>query len=227
MDKERTSSNKVLALNNGSKEINEKPLILCVTGPMAAGKNVASDILVHKGFAAVDADVLAHTAVENAKEKILSTFEPLARERNITLTNSDGTVNRRALGKLIFADETLVAKQERIVFPEVNRLFDEFIAQHKEQNIVINATVLYKVPLISKVDYILYIDAPYVQRWLRAKRRDHIPSKQIKERFFQQRYLFAKYKNCTADIVRVWNTGTRFSLEKKIDKFLTKCRQGI
>ena len=199
-------------------------MILCVTGPMAAGKNVASDILEKKGFATVDADVLAHTAVENAKEKILSAFEPLAREKNIVLTNEDGSINRRALGKLIFADEALVAKQESIVYPEVNRLFDEFISEHKGQDVVINATVLYKVPLISRVDHILYVDAPYIQRWLRAKNRDHIPTKQIKERFSQQRYLFAKYKNCNADIERVWNTGTRFSLEKKIDKFLTKCR---
>jgi len=202
-------------------------MILCVTGPMAAGKNAAGDILAKKGFAGVDADELAHTAVENSKEKILSAFEPLAQKKNITLIITNGTLNRRALGKLIFSDQTLVARQESIVFPEINRLFDAFIEQHKQCDIAINATVLYKVPLMAKVDAVLYIDAPALQRYLRARRRDKIPSKQIWQRFSQQRYLFAKYKNCNADIVRVWNTGTRFSLEKKIDKFLTKCRQGI
>ena len=202
-------------------------LILCVTGPMAAGKNVASDILAEKGFATVDADELVHTAVENAKEKILTAFLPLATERNITLTNSDGTINRRALGSLIFADPALVARQESIVFPEVNKLFDTFLEAHQNCDVAINATVLYKVPLIKKVDAVLYVDAPAFVRFIRAKKRDSMPTKQIKQRFAQQKTLFAKYKNETADIRRVWNTGTRLSLEQKIDKFLTKCRQGI
>ena len=194
---------------------------------MAAGKNLASDIFVQKGFAAVDADELAHTAVENAKDKILSAFLPLATKRNIVLTNDDGTINRRAVGELIFADKDLVDKQEHIVFPEINRLFDEFLEQNKDRDVVINATVLYKVPLINRIDAILYVDAPKMLRFWRARRRDDMPATQIRQRFRQQRTLFAKYKNCNADIRRVWNTGTRQSLEKKIDQFLTTCRQGI
>jgi dephospho-CoA kinase len=202
----------------------KKQLIVCVTGPMAAGKNMASEILADRGFATIDADELAHIAVENAKDKILSAFLPLANERNIELTNSDGTINRRAVGQLIFADKALVAKQESIVFPEINRLFDEFIENNRDRDIAINATVLYKVPLINKVDAILYIDAPKIQRYFRARRRDKMPAKQIKQRFSQQRTLFAKYKNCNADIRRVWNIGTRRRLETKIDQFLTTCR---
>jgi len=194
---------------------------------MAAGKNAASDILVSKGFASVDADVVAHTAVENSKEKILSTFGSIAKEKNISLLNKDGTVNRRALGSLIFTDSSLVKKQEEIVFPEINSLLNKFIEENKGHDIVINATVLYKVPLIKKIDYVLFIDTPYLQRLIRAKKRDNIPLKQIASRFSQQKGLFAKYKSANADTIRVWNTGTRLSLEKKIDKFLTKCRQGI
>lgn len=194
---------------------------------MAAGKNAASDILISKGFVSVDADVVAHTAVENSKDKILSTFGPLAKEKNISLLNKDGTVNRRALGSLIFTDSSLVKKQEEIVFPEINVLLNKFIEENKGHDIVINATVLYKVPLIKKIDHVLFIDTPYLKRLIRAKKRDNIPLKQIASRFSQQKRLFAKYKSANADTVRVWNTGTRLSLEKKIDKFLTKCRQGI
>ncbi len=199
-------------------------MLLCVTGPMAAGKNAASAILESKGFAAVDADILAHTAVDNAKDTILKTFGSIAKERNIELLNNDNKINRRALGKIVFSSKELIAKQESIVYPEINRMLEQFIQEHKDKNVVINATVLYKVPLISKMDLILYVDSPAILRFIRAKRRDGMKTKQILARFKMQHNLFAKYKNANADIRRVWNIGSREQLEKKIDCFLAESR---
>lgn len=196
-------------------------MILCVTGPMAAGKNAAADILEQKGFACVDADIVAHKAIENSKQKILEEFGPLAAQKNITLLNPDGTINRRNLGAILFTDKTLIEKQESIVYPEVNALLEQFIEQNKGRNIVINATLLYKVPLIKKMDFVLFIDAPRFLRLKRALKRDKLSVKQILQRFSAQNNLFAKYIISNADIRRVWNTGSRKSLEKKIEKFLT------
>lgn len=196
-------------------------MILCVTGPMAAGKNAAADILEQKGFACVDADIVAHKAIENSKQKILEEFGPLAAQKNITLLNPDGTINRRNLGAILFTDKTLIEKQESIVYPEVNALLEQFIEQNKGRNIVINATLLYKVPLIKKMDFVLFIDAPRFLRLKRALKRDKLSVKQILQRFSAQNNLFAKYKISNADIRRVWNTGSRKSLKKKIEKFLT------
>ena len=39
-------------------------MVLCVTGPMAAGKNAATSILESMGFASIDADLIGHDAVE-------------------------------------------------------------------------------------------------------------------------------------------------------------------
>ena len=61
-------------------------------------------------------------------------------------------------------------------------------------------------------------------RFFRARSRDGMKAKQILERFHSQRNLFAKYKNANADIRKVWNTGTREQLEKKIAAFLAGCR---
>lgn len=196
-------------------------MILCVTGPMAAGKNAAADILEQKGFACVDADIVAHKAIENSKQKILEEFGPLAAEKKINLLNTDGTINRRNLGAILFTDKALIEKQESIVYPEVNSLLEQFIEQNKGRSIVINATLLYKVPLIKKMDFVLFIDAPRFLRLKRALKRDKLSVKQILQRFYAQNNLFAKYKISNADIRRVWNTGSRKSLEKKIEKFLT------
>lgn len=199
-------------------------MILCVTGPMAAGKNAASSILEKKGFACVDADLLVHQAVENAKEEILASFGSLADEKGLPLLTENGHINRRNLGALIFQSPELIKKQEDIVYPILNGLFEDFMEKNKSRNLVINATVLYKVPLIKKVDSVLFIDAPMLQRLFRAKRRDGMSLKLILQRFKAQRNLFAKYKKSVADTVRVGNTGSMKKLEWKIDKFLTERR---
>lgn len=199
-------------------------MILCVTGPMAAGKNAASSILEKKGFACVDADLLVHQAVENAKEEILASFGSLADEKGLPLLTENGQINRRNLGALIFQSPELIKKQEDIVYPILNGLFEDFMKENKGRNLVINATVLYKVPLIKKVDSVLFIDAPLLQRLFRAKKRDGMSLKLILQRFKAQRNLFAKYKKSVADTVRVGNTGSLKKLEWKIDKFLTERR---
>jgi len=105
---------------------------------MAAGKNVASDILTKDfGFVSVDCDLLVHEAIENSKEKILSTFGTLAKEKGIELLSCDGKINRRAVGKIIFGNSELVAKQESIVFPETESLIEKFIEENKGKDIVI------------------------------------------------------------------------------------------
>lgn len=203
-------------------------MILCVTGPMAAGKNVAASILEKKGFVAVDADVLGHRAVKECTEQILCEFSDEAQKRGVSLLSSDGTLNRRVLGSIVFESRELLARQEQIVYPVIRRLLAEFIRENAGKDIAVNATVLYKLPDMQNIiERILYIDAPLPLRFIRAMKRDKTGIIQIYRRFSSQKNLFTKYKNTNTDIKRVWNTGTRQSLERKIEKFLSDCRQGI
>ena len=200
-------------------------MILCVTGPMAAGKNVASDILEKDfSFKSVDCDLLVHKAIENAKDKIIASFGEIAKEKNISLLNADGTINRRAIGKIIFGDKELIKRQENIVFPETERLIEAFISENKGSDIAINATVLYKIKAINLCDSVLYIDCFSLVRLYRAYKRDGIPLGQILARFKAQKTLFLEYKRSSADINRVWNYGSRKNLSKKIGLVLKRCR---
>ena len=202
------------------------PFILCVTGPMAAGKNAASALLEKQGFAAVDADALVHQALREPalQTKVTETFAPYAAKKNLSLTNEDGSLNRRNLGALIFKDKKLLALQESLLHPAVSKLIDAFIDSHPNHDIVLNATVLYKIPAIERCTAILFVTAPLWTRFWRAKKRDKMKTPQILARFWQQRSLFAKYKNANADIYRVNNTGNLNALESKIIAFLKVCR---
>ena len=175
-------------------------MVLCVTGPMAAGKNATSSILEKMGFVSIDADLIGHDAVEICKEKILEEFSSLAQKNKIQLLNPDGKINRKNLGQLLFKDEMLVKKQENIVFPYINSVLEKFIDENSKKNIVVNATVLYKVNAMKKIEKILFIDSPAIVRFFRAKKRDKMKSLLIIERFFSQRFLFSQYKKTGIEI---------------------------
>ena len=200
-------------------------MILCVTGPMAAGKNFVSDILCSMGFVSVDADSLAHDAVDICTKKIVEEFSSLAREKGIEILDSDGKIIRRNLGALIFTDPELVRRQENIVFPQIAAMFDSFLDAHRGSDVVVNATVLYKMPiLIKKMDAVIFVTAPSFVRFCRARKRDGLPAGQILDRFRMQKNLFAKYKKSHADTLKVRNTGSKKSLERRLEKILSELK---
>ena len=210
---------------NQDKNSQKKRLILAVTGSMAAGKNYVSNLLEKKGFLAIDADKCVHQAIEEAKDQILEAFLPIAKEKNIQIQNPEGTINRKNLGSILFSDEKLLQKQESIVHPKVNEIFNRFIDENPEKNIVLNATVLYKTPVINRCDAIIFVKAPIITRFFRAKRRDNLPSREIFKRFASQFKIFAKYKFLKSDIYSIWNIGKSNKLEKKLDKILKSIKK--
>ena len=167
--------------------------IIAVVGPMAAGKNYICSQLEKEGWSSVDADILVHGAIEIAKDQILETFNPYAQQQNITLTRTDGSIDRRALGKLLFAVPELLAIQESIVYPIITKQIEDFISEHEKT--IINATVLYKTPvLLARCQKILFVTAPLLTRLRRARTRDHLPYRQILRRFWVQRNLLKEYQ---------------------------------
>ena len=168
-------------------------MIIAVTGPMAAGKNYICSKMEQEGWACVDADILVHQAIEIAKDRILDTFTPYAEKKKIKLARVDGSIDRKALGKLLFAIPELLTIQESIVYPIITKQIEEFIAANPKT--IINATVLYKTPeLLERCEKVLYITAPLLTRLFRARRRDKLPFTQLLRRFYTQRNLLNEYK---------------------------------
>lgn len=93
-------------------------MIVCVAGPMAAGKNYVCSILEERGFFCVDADLVIHQVIKEKEEEIFLQFKEDAAAAGLELKKSDGSLDRRALGKLLFKDSALLAEQEKILYPE-------------------------------------------------------------------------------------------------------------
>lgn len=188
---------------------------------MAAGKNAVCRILEERGFIALDADKQVHGAIEKAAPEIIKTFSNEAKAQNITLTDENGRINRRELGRLLFTSKELLSKQESIVYPVIIEETKNFIQKQQELksdvDIILNATVLYKTPeLLNLCKYIIYVDAPKITRIVRALKRDRMPLRQILSRFSTQKGLFSEYKKTGVPIIKITNAGSEKKLKSAI-----------
>ena len=188
---------------------------------MAAGKNAAAKLLEKRGWLCIDADTLVHEAIKSEADKIIRTFSQDAQKRGIDIVRSDGSVDRRSLGKLVFSDASLLAKQEAIVYPAIEKYAMQKIDSHEAKNIALNAAVLYKTPTLMRLcRAILYVEAPFLVRLLRAKKRDGEAVRAICKRFHAQRGLYRNYKRTGIPIVKLRNTSSLSALERNTEKAL-------
>jgi dephospho-CoA kinase len=92
-------------------------LKVALTGGIATGKSYVLDRFRRYGVPCLDADVLAHGATETGTEAtaaIAARFGPL-------VLQPDGSIDRKALGAIVFEDETARRALEAIVHPAVYR----------------------------------------------------------------------------------------------------------
>lgn len=196
--------------------------VIGLTGPMCAGKNIAQNFFALKrGFTVLDTDETAHEALERVREAVLSEFSKEAGQKGLSLVSPDGSIDRRALGALVFSDPALLIRHENIIYPEIDRLIFNFLDEHRNTVVVINAPMLYKSAVLERCSFVVFVSAPAIFRFFRAIQRDSLPVRQILRRFFAQRHLFAQYIKKNADIVRVDNRGSIRAFERKLANLLS------
>lgn len=199
--------------------------IICVTGKMASGKNTLCSLLEQNDFLCTDADKVVHKVINDATPKILETFNDNAIQKGITLTNPDGTLNRKNLGELLFQNPTLLKKQEDIIYPLYIEETQKIINSNPSCNIVLNATVLYKTPqLMNQCDFIIFVKSSAIQRFFRVCKRDNIKIKNILQRFYSQKNLYSEYKATNIPIIKIKNSSNMNKLKKQVEHLLKKLK---
>jgi dephospho-CoA kinase len=136
--------------------------IIGLTGGIAAGKSTVSKRFAEHGAVVVDADRLARAAVAPGSPGLAA-----VRERfGDAVMAEDGTLDRAALGGIVFVDAAARKDLEGITHPEVWRLaqeqFDAAAAADPD------AVVVYDVPLLAEArgsrplhfDAVVVVDAP-------------------------------------------------------------------
>jgi len=197
-------------------------MLIGLTGTYCAGKNHVASLLEARGLPVLDVDKLGYKVLEAEKETIFAQF-------GRDLQKKDGSLDRRLLGQKVFGKPEKLAALEAIVHPAANRMTTEWVAEREkagDRACVINAALLHRSPVFSRLDRIILVTAPFFTRLIRAKRRDKLSWVEILKRFASQKDFITQYLSINAEIYKVGNPGLtgagnpRKKLERRLDKFI-------
>ena len=197
-------------------------MLIGLTGTYCAGKNHVAALLEARNLPVLDVDKLGYQALEAEKEAIFAKF-------GSDLQKVDGSLDRRLLGQRVFGKPEKLAVLENIVHPPANRLTEEWITRNGDRACVINAALLHRSAVFTRLDRIILITAPFFTRFLRARRRDRLSWTEILKRFASQKDFNSQYLAVNAEIYIVENPGLSNSrrLRQKLEFRLNKILEGI
>ena len=94
------------------------PYIIGLTGGSASGKSSVGRRLEELGWGVVDCDKMGHLAYSPGQEG----HAKVVKEFGEGVLAADGTIDRRALGGIVFSDKSRLTALNNIVWPEISRL---------------------------------------------------------------------------------------------------------
>ncbi len=182
-----------------------------LTGGIASGKTAVSDRLRALGAVVIDADLLAREVVEPGTPGLAAVAERFG----ASVLSPDGSVDRAALGRVVFADAGARRDLEDIIHPAVRARAAEI-----EVAAPPDAVVVHVIPLLvetgqaSSFDAVVVVDLePAVQR-RRLQQRNGLTEEEAQARILAQ--ASRQERLAVADHVLV-NDGTVSELERQVD----------
>jgi len=155
---------------------------IALTGGIATGKSVVARALREAGVATVDADQLARDAVARGSSGLAEVVARFGAD----VLDADGTLDRAALGAVVFADALARQDLERIVHPRVRAAIDTFFATLTGPPGVAEVPLVYETGWAATFDLVVVVACrPETQR-ARLMARDGFPPDEADRRLRAQ-----------------------------------------
>jgi dephospho-CoA kinase len=194
--------------------------LLGLTGGIASGKSTVAKILQSLGAAIVNADDLAREVVEPGQEA----WKEIVASFGADILQSDQTLDRQKLRKLIFNRPEARKQLESIIHPRVRALAEERIRQYAAAGYPV---VVYEVPLLFEGNLqewlrpVILVACNIETQTARLQKRDHLTPADAEKHIAAQMSL--KDKRRLADYL-IENNGTLEDLERQTRQILEKIK---
>ncbi|TYP74148.1 dephospho-CoA kinase [Paenibacillus methanolicus] len=191
-------------------------MILGLTGGIACGKSTVSAMLVRRGAHLVDADKVAREVVlpgEPALNDIISLF-------GRRVIAEDGSLDRRELGSIVFADADKLKQLERILHPAIRARMRQQVEASEAADpkglVVADIPLLYETGQADSYPRIMVVYIPRTLQIERLMARNSLPMEEAVRRVDLQ--LDIEEKRKLADYV-IDNSGDLAATERQIDEY--------
>ncbi|MFO6453238.1 MULTISPECIES: dephospho-CoA kinase [unclassified Aeromicrobium] len=183
-----------------------------LTGGIASGKSTVSARLAALGAMIIDYDRLAREVVEPGSPAL----DLIAQRFGAGVITPEGTLDRPALGALVFADPAALKDLEAITHPAIRDL-----AARREQEAGPDGIVVHDNPLLVEMgaaaacEVVIVVDAPEEIQIARMVGDRGMSEADARARIAAQ--ASREDRNAAADVL-IENTGTREQLSARVDE---------
>jgi dephospho-CoA kinase len=198
----------------------ERPLstkrVVGLIGGMGSGKSLVAELFRRRGAKVISGDQLGHEALRQP-----DVLAQVVGRWGRSILEPDGTVSRRRLGAIVFADAQERRALEALVFPSIERrIREEIVAATNCSDfalIVLDAAIMLEAGWQKACDWLVYVHAPRAARLQRLQAQRGWDAKEVRERENAQLPLTEKVSR--ADYV-VDNSGGPERVAQQVDDLL-------
>lgn len=164
---------------------NDKPYLIGLTGGIASGKSEASRTLDSLGAVVIDTDLISRELTMPNGALLGDIRDAFGDE----VFFEDGTLNRKALGGIVFSDIASRRKLEGIIHPAVQREVYERLEQCRRDGIqvcVLVVPLMFETGMDAMCDEIWVMSADAAVRESRIVARDKLSFAEARQRISSQ-----------------------------------------
>ncbi|OQY39757.1 dephospho-CoA kinase [Candidatus Atribacteria bacterium 4572_76] len=192
-------------------------MIIGLTGGIVSGKSTVALMFKDLGAKIVDADKLGHSVIlphEPAWEKIVKIFGK-------DVLQNDLTIDREKLGKIVFANQSLLKKLNDITHPEITKIIKKEIDSLKNKTynqkkiLIIDAALIYEAKIDRLMDKIIVVYIDEDEQIKRLIKRNNLSKDEALQRIKSQMPMKEKVK--MADYV-IDNSNSLDKTKKQVEK---------
>lgn len=194
-------------------------MVVGITGSSGSGKSAVARIFAENGFSHIDLDAVSrNVATVNSPclDEIVSTFGD-------GILNPDGSLNRRALGEIVFKDETKLTTLTEITHKYILKEMNTIIA-NTDGDILLDAPLLFEADVDKQCDFCIGVISERKTQIQRIASRDGISEETAAARLDKQHSNEFFMENCDYFIE---NNGTEAELSSKAEALIRTLREEV
>ena len=192
-------------------------LIVGLTGGIVGGKSTVASMFKDLGAKIIDADKLGHSVIlpnKPAWKKIVKIFGK-------DIIQNDMTIDREKLGKIVFANQSLLKKLNKITHPEITKMIKKEIdsvknkTHNQEKVLIVDAALIYEAKIDRFMDKIIVVYIDKDEQIKRLIKRNNLSKDEALQRVRSQIPMEEKAK--IADYV-IDNSNSLDKTKKQVEK---------
>lgn len=199
-------------------------LIVGLTGGVASGKSVVSQVWKEEGAYLIDADRIAREVVQPRTPAWKALVKAFGKE----ILQEDGSIHRKKLATRVFSNPVERELLNRILHPRIKREIDRRIKGIGQKGpkaiVVIDAALLVETGYYRDVDKVVVVTSTKKQQIERLRRREQMAQEMARGIIDSQ--ISGEERIKVADII-IRNEGSRKKTERKAKEVFEELKKAV